>query len=195
MNVRIRSTARIVALACACLSVSARGTVTPPPSQGSSAAVSAVDEPASSDHPDPVTSSNSTTVPEIDDDVPSVLPRDAPLPAIPAPNGTDNHFTTVPPPEPLPQTLRPPPRRMHNSKAVSQSAPGAVPVLPSAIGPIDTLITLRIVARLVQLHLLATPADAMDPAVAGEAIKAFQNGVGIPPTGVLDRDTIGLLTS
>lgn len=63
-------------------------------------------------------------------------------------------------------------------------------VLPKHDGPLDPTIVRLVVARLVQLHLLDNPAEAQDVAKATEAIRGFQSGVGLKPTGVLDRRTL-----
>ena len=59
--------------------------------------------------------------------------------------------------------------------------------------PLDPVVVRLIVARLVQLHLLATPAEAWDPIKLGEAICGFQSSIGSKPTGLLDRKTIALM--
>jgi len=71
----------------------------------------------------------------------------------------------------------------------ADTAPPAF-VQPKRDTPLDPVIAQLIVARLVQLHLLANAAEAQDPAKAADAIKGFQAGVGLKPTGVLDQVTI-----
>ncbi|GEM_PF-1930549 len=64
---------------------------------------------------------------------------------------------------------------------------------PKKDTPLDPAIAQLIVARLVQLHLLATSAEAQDPIKLGEAIRGFQSSIGSKPTGLLDRKTIALM--
>ena len=64
---------------------------------------------------------------------------------------------------------------------------------PKKDRPLDPVIAQLIVARLVQLHLLATPAEARDPIKLGDAIRGFQSSIGSKPTGLLDRKTIALM--
>lgn len=70
-----------------------------------------------------------------------------------------------------------------------------VPVLPQPRrdAPLDPVTVQLIVARLVQLHALGTPAEAQDPAKLADAVRAVQSGMGIKVTGLLDRRTIALL--
>ncbi len=64
---------------------------------------------------------------------------------------------------------------------------------PKKDAPLDPVVAQLIVARLVQLHLLANGADAQDPIKVGDAIRGFQSSIGSKPTGVLDRKTIALM--
>lgn len=59
--------------------------------------------------------------------------------------------------------------------------------------PIDPVTAQQVVARLLQLHLLDSADEARDAAKAADAVKEFQAGVGLKPTGVLDRKTLALL--
>ena len=63
---------------------------------------------------------------------------------------------------------------------------------PKHAAPLDPTITELVVARLVQLHLLDRASDAQDATKAAMAIKGFQAGVGLKPTGVLDRKTLAM---
>ncbi len=90
---------------------------------------------------------------------------------------------------------------VHSSKAAPPS-PAPAPqtnasaiALPAGSGSLDSTTVQRIVDRLVGQHFLTSAADAQDPALFTEAIKAFQASVGISPTGMLDRDTIGRLVT
>jgi peptidoglycan hydrolase-like protein with peptidoglycan-binding domain len=69
----------------------------------------------------------------------------------------------------------------------------AVFARPKHDAPLDPAIAQLVVARLIQLHLLDSPAEAVDPAKTAEAIKGFQAGVGLRQTGVLDRKTLAML--
>jgi hypothetical protein len=64
---------------------------------------------------------------------------------------------------------------------------------PKRDAPLDPAIAELIVARLVELHLLTDAAQARDPVKLGEAIRGFQSGIGVKPTGLLDRKTIALM--
>ena len=61
---------------------------------------------------------------------------------------------------------------------------------PKHDAPLDAAIAALVVERLVALHLLDTPADAQNPARAAEAIRGFQSGLGLKPTGVLDHKAL-----
>ena len=61
---------------------------------------------------------------------------------------------------------------------------------PKREAALDPAIAALVVDRLVALHLLDKPADAQDAAKAAEAIKGFQSGLGLKPTGVLDHKTL-----
>jgi hypothetical protein len=61
---------------------------------------------------------------------------------------------------------------------------------PAREASLDPVVAAQVVARLVALHLLDTPADADDPVKARAAIAGFQSGLGLRPTGVLDRRTL-----
>jgi len=71
--------------------------------------------------------------------------------------------------------------------------PAPVFARPKHDAALDPAIAQLVVARLVQLHLLDSAADALDAVKAAGAIKGFQTGVGLKPTGVLDRKTLALL--
>lgn len=124
------------------------------------------------------------TVPVIDDDLAPTTPvahdqpTDADAPRLVIPRATLHHVA----PRPLP-------------RPTSDTPPASQPTLPSAAGPIDPTTTQRIIARLVQLHWLNSATDAQDAGQLTAAIKAYQGSVGIPPTGLLDGDTIGMLGS
>ncbi len=80
------------------------------------------------------------------------------------------------------------------------TAPAAPPApsaaaLPAGSGVLDSATVQRIVERLVALHFLGNAADAHDPETLIDALRAFQTSSGISPTGTLDRDTIGRLTT
>lgn len=79
--------------------------------------------------------------------------------------------------------------------APSNADQGSAIALPAGSGAVDSTTAQRMVERLVELHLLGSPAEAQDPALFAEAIKAFQARSGIAATGFLDRDTIGLLAT
>ena len=61
---------------------------------------------------------------------------------------------------------------------------------PAHDAPLDPAIAALVVDRLVALHLLDNPAEAQDAGKAAQAIRGFQAGVGLKPTGVLDRKTL-----
>jgi hypothetical protein len=67
--------------------------------------------------------------------------------------------------------------------------------LPSGSGVLDSATVQRIVDRLVAMHFLYAAADAQDADALTQAIRDFQESAGISPTGTLDRDTIGRLTT
>ncbi|KUR70313.1 hypothetical protein AQZ52_15815 [Novosphingobium fuchskuhlense] len=67
--------------------------------------------------------------------------------------------------------------------------------LPAGSGVLDSATVQRIVDRLVSLHFLANAADAQDPDLLTQAIREFQANAGISPSGTLDRDTVGRLTT
>jgi hypothetical protein len=109
--------------------------------------------------------------------------------AVPAPDETPvadpllPGDSTIPPvPAPLPTTL-------------AAAPPPLAAALPAGSGVLDSATVQRIVDRLVQLHFLASAADAQDPDTLTEAIREFQINAGISPTGTLDRDTVGRLTT
>jgi hypothetical protein len=109
--------------------------------------------------------------------------------AVPAPDETPvadpllPGDSTIPPvPAPLPTTL-------------ADAPPPLAAALPAGSGVLDSATVQRIVDRLVQLHFLASAADAQDPDTLTEAIREFQINAGISPTGTLDRDTVGRLTT
>ena len=64
---------------------------------------------------------------------------------------------------------------------------------PRRDAPLDPVVAQLIVTRLIALHLLSGAHDAQDPAKAAAAVRNFQAGIGIKPTGVLDRKTIALM--
>jgi hypothetical protein len=64
---------------------------------------------------------------------------------------------------------------------------------PRHDAPLDPVIAQLVVARLVQLRLLGSADEAQDAAKAADAVKGFQAGVGLKPTGLLDRKTIAML--
>jgi peptidoglycan hydrolase-like protein with peptidoglycan-binding domain len=108
------------------------------------------------------------------------------------------------PDEPPPAELPPPPE----GSPVPDALPVAVPppagspqaspdaaALPAGSGVLDSATVQRIVDRLVSLHFLANAADAQDPDTLTQAIREFQANAGISPSGTLDRDTVGRLTT
>jgi hypothetical protein len=64
---------------------------------------------------------------------------------------------------------------------------------PKRDAPLDPAIAALVVARLVALHLLDSAADAQDAGKAADAVSGFQAGVGLKPTGVLDRKTLAMM--
>lgn len=72
----------------------------------------------------------------------------------------------------------------------TRGAPGPAFAQPRRDAPLDPIVAQLVVNRLVQLHLLDNAADAQDPGKAALAISGFQAGVGLKPTGVLDRKTL-----
>jgi hypothetical protein len=88
-------------------------------------------------------------------------------------------------------------RRSASVAHTPASAPVAASAaaLPAGSGALDSATVQRIVDRLVALHLLSSSADAQNPDAMIQAIKDFQTGAGISPSGTLDRDTIGRLTT
>jgi hypothetical protein len=124
---------------------------------------------------------SAATSPAIGNAVSVPAPDDPPLADDPLPNDG-----TIPPvPAPLPTTLA----------AAPQAAAPLAAALPAGSGVLDSATVQRIVDRLVQLHFLASAADAQDPDALTEAIREFQVNAGISPSGTLDRDTIGRLTT
>ncbi|MFM9937549.1 MAG: peptidoglycan-binding domain-containing protein [Novosphingobium sp.] len=75
------------------------------------------------------------------------------------------------------------------------AAAAAAAALPAGSGTLDSATVQRIIERLIALHFLASAADAQSQDVVTLAIKDFQSSAGISPTGTLDRDTIGRLTT
>lgn len=104
-------------------------------------------------------------------------------------DGTGRLIVRRPPP-PRPQT-RPAPPASVASVAPSSSAIA----LPAGSGTVDATTGRQVIERLVQLHFLNSAADAQDPALFAEAVRAYQSSVGIAATGVLDLPTIGRLIS
>jgi hypothetical protein len=49
----------------------------------------------------------------------------------------------------------------------------------------------RIVDRMLQSGVLSSSADAQDPALFEQAVRAYQRLVGIGETGLLDLNTVG----
>jgi len=64
---------------------------------------------------------------------------------------------------------------------------------PKRDAPLDPAIAALVVSRLVALHLLDSAADAQDAGKAADAVRGFQAGVGLKPTGVLDRKTLAMM--
>ncbi|WP_298191355.1 peptidoglycan-binding domain-containing protein [Novosphingobium sp.] len=93
---------------------------------------------------------------------------------------------------PLPLDLVPAPPP---APTASSSPPPAAAALPAGSGVLDSATVQRIVDRLVSLHFLANAADAQDPDLLTQAIREFQSNAGISPSGTLDRDTVGRLTT
>jgi len=98
----------------------------------------------------------------------------------------------APPPE-APDMASPPLAR-ETDTAAPPLAPQAA-ALPAGSGALDSATVQRIVDRLVALHYLTNAAEAQNPDAMVQAIKDFQSGAGISPSGTLDRDTIGRLTT
>jgi len=75
------------------------------------------------------------------------------------------------------------------SPAVAGSAAG----VGTAVGgsAFDSGTLQRIVERMIQYGLLGSIADAQEPAMFEQAVRAYQRLVGIADTGILDRDTVG----
>ena len=95
----------------------------------------------------------------------------------------------------------PPAAPAHQPRGETISREGAPPspALPAALtagsGTLDSATAQRITERLVALHFLPGAADAQNPDTLTQAIRDFQTSAGMPPTGMLDRDTIGRLTT
>jgi hypothetical protein len=138
----------------------------PDPAPDPAAETDAVTAVAPAAVPAPSPRNGPATVPGIEDDLPDAGDANAP--------GTTNHRRAAPAPPP--------------------TAPIAA-ALPSGSGALDSATVQRIVERLVGLHLLASTADAQNPETFVQAIKDFQTSAGISPSGTLDRDTIGRLTT
>jgi len=70
---------------------------------------------------------------------------------------------------------------------------GPVSGVGMAVGgsAVDSGTLQRIVDRMVQSGVLENSADAQDPALFDQAVRAYQRLVGIAETGNLDRDTVG----
>ena len=86
----------------------------------------------------------------------------------------------------------------HHHGAAATSAPAAsspAAALPAGSGALDSATVQRIVERLVALHFLASASDAQSADTLAQAIRDFQTSTGISPSGTLDRDTIGRLTT
>lgn len=77
--------------------------------------------------------------------------------------------------------------------ATLDTGPAPAFAQPRHDAPLDPAIAALVVARLVGLHLLDNAAEAQDAVRAAAAIRGFQAGVGLKPTGVLDRKTLALL--
>jgi hypothetical protein len=77
----------------------------------------------------------------------------------------------------------------------SQPQPAPPAALTAGSGTLDSATGQRITERLVALHFLPAAADAQNPDTLTQAIRDFQTSAGISPTGMLDRDTIGRLTT
>lgn len=83
----------------------------------------------------------------------------------------------------------------HMNGAPPQQVQPLAAALPAGSGVLDSATIQRIVDRLVALHFLSGVADAQNPEAVAQAIKDFQTSAGISPTGTLDRDTVGRLTT
>lgn len=98
----------------------------------------------------------------------------------------------------LPPTVPSPLSPSHpqgRQQPVVTAAAGAAAALPAGSGTLDSATVQRIIERLIALHFLASVSDAQSQDVVTQAIKDFQSSAGISPTGTLDRDTIGRLTT
>ena len=140
---------------------------------------------------------------------PQPEPQPAPQPAAPAPHDADANGGWPAPLPDAPAAAVPgiegdvpdaPPPAMHrpDPDPPSPAAPVTTPAaaaLPAGSGALDSATVQRIVERLVALHFLASTADAQNPDTMAQAIRDFQSSTGISPSGTLDRDTIGRLTT
>lgn len=77
--------------------------------------------------------------------------------------------------------------------AALDTGPAPAFVQPKRDTPLEPAIAALVVARLMGLRLLDSTADAQDPGRAAAAIRGFQTGIGVKPTGVLDRKTLALM--
>lgn len=59
--------------------------------------------------------------------------------------------------------------------------------------PINGDTAQAVVIRLIELHALASAADAADPAKLADALRSYQSAAGLKATGVLDKLTLAAL--
>lgn len=122
---------------------------------------------------------SATTVPDIEDELPDAGKADAP------PTTSRRRTRSVPSPSPQAE-----PHSLDRPAAALAAIPQ-----PAGAGSLDSATIQRITDKLVGLRFLSSAADAQDPGLFADAVKAFQSSVGISPTGTLDRDTIGRLVT
>lgn len=138
-----------------------------------------------------------TAAPDPDEAPPPLDDHSALLNQEPTP--LDDHSALLnqePPPPPF-STIPLPSVPQSGETDAPSSPPLSAPLsaLPGGSGLLDSATVQRMIDRLVALHFLASAADGQNPDTLVQAIRDFQSSAGISPTGTLDRDTIGRLTT
>ena len=169
----------------------------PPPLASADDTADSADSPADTPpQADEDAATASTTVSGIEHYLPSTTEADstATTPASESPSDSPSEGTSDAASDSDPLPLHLPARGQPGAGSRGSANLGSMTItLPPGSAALDGATVQRVVARLVDLHLLGTPADAQDASLLANAIRSFQSGAGIAASGTLDRDTLGLL--